>query len=65
MSYHVFHRTWWKRNKNYPGGREPSIGRKTTIARVDTEAEALSIAKVWNANHEPGFLSRKAEFQSG
>jgi len=61
--YRVFHRTWWRRNPAYPGGREPGAGRKTTIATNCTEAEARSICQVWNANHNPGTLSRKAEYE--
>jgi hypothetical protein len=62
--YHVFTRTWWKRNPSYPGGREPGAGRKTTLARnVQTEAEARAICKRYNDANDPGFLSRKAEYQ--
>lgn len=65
MAYRVFHRTWWRKNPAYPGGREPGAGRKTTIcARVETEEEARSICKVWNASHDPGPLSHKAEYES-
>ena len=64
MSYKVFIRNWWKRNPDYPGGREPHAGRKHTLhKRIATEAEAREICKVYNANHEPGFLSRKAEYE--
>ncbi len=65
MSYRVFTRTWWKNNPDWPNGLEPcASGRKTTIQkRVATYDEARSICQVWNANHEPGRLSRKAEFE--
>ena len=64
MSYKVFVRNWWKRNPDHPGGREPHAGRKTTInKRITTEEEARSICQRYNASHEPGFLSRKAEFE--
>ena len=63
--YKVYHRTWWTNNPSWPNGLEPGAGRKTTIrARVDTIEQARDIAQVWNANHEPGRLSRKAEFES-
>lgn len=63
--YRVFVRNWWKRNKDYPGGRKPCAGRKTTIqAKVETVDEARTICKQYNDTHEPGFLSRKAEFES-
>jgi hypothetical protein len=62
--FHVFTRTWWKRNPNYPGGREPGVGRKTTLARnVTTAEEARAICQRYNETHAPGFLSRKAEYQ--
>jgi hypothetical protein len=64
MSYRVFTRTWWRRNAAWPEGREPGAGRKTTIAaRVETETDARAICTRYNASHEPGFLSRKAEYE--
>lgn len=64
MSYRVFTRTWWKRNPAWPGGREPNAGRKHTIARrVETETEARVICQRYNDTHDPGFLSRKAEYE--
>ena len=60
----VFHRTWYKRNPTWPNGLEPCAGRKTIIARHVTWAEARSLCEVWNKNHSPGRLSRKAEFQA-
>lgn len=63
MSYHVFHRVWWRENKDWPNGLEPHLGRKTTIRkRVATEAEAQQICREWNATHDPGKFSRKAEY---
>jgi hypothetical protein len=62
--YHVFTRTWWRHNPAYPNGREPGAGRKTTLRRnVATEAEARAICQQYNATHNPGPLSRKAEYQ--
>ncbi len=59
----VFHRTWWRDNPNYPNGLEPSIGVSYVIKhRVETEDEARAICKEWNNSHEPGRLSRKAEY---
>ena len=64
MSFTVFVRNWWRENKAWPGGREPeSNARRTVIARnIKTEDEAREIARAYNKSHEPGFLSRKAEF---
>jgi len=62
--YRVFTRTWWRNNKDYPNGLEPCAGRKTTIRKgIKTEEEARSICKVYNACHDPGRLSRKAEYE--
>ena len=62
-SYRAFHRTWWRRNPAYPGGREPGAGRKTTIATHLTEDEAQRVCRQYNETHNPGFLSRKAEYE--
>ena len=62
--FFVFHRTWWKRNRNWPNGLEPSAGRKHAIGFATTEAAAQDMCRVWSANNAPGKLSRKAEFQS-
>ena len=64
MTYRVFVRNWWKRNPDWPNGLEPNPrARKTTIAaRVATEEEARAICKRWNETHDPGRLSRKAEY---
>jgi hypothetical protein len=60
--YSVFTRTWWIDNPAYPNGLEPSAGLKTYLRRdLKTEEEARAIAKEYNATHEPGRLSRKAE----
>lgn len=62
--YRVFSRTWWRANPSWPGGREPGAGRKTTIQRnVQDEETARAICKRWNASHNPGKLSRKAEYE--
>jgi hypothetical protein len=61
--YRVFTRTWWKRNPAWPHGREPQPGRKHTIARGVSFEEARAICQRYNATHDPGFLSRKAEFE--
>ena len=63
-TYRVFTRTWWRNNPAWPKGLEPCPGRQTTIAKNCTYDEARSIAQVWNLNHKPGRLSRKAEFTS-
>ncbi len=62
--YNVFTRTWWKRNPAWPGGREPSAGRKTYLRKHVTYADAREICRQYNETHEPGFLSRKAEFET-
>ena len=63
--YVIFHRTWWKHNSSWPGGREPGVGPATLIGRANTEEEAIEMCKTWNESHTPGQLSRKAEFTIG
>ena len=62
--YRIFTRTWWRNNPNWPDGLEPHAGRKTTIGYANTEEEARSICKRYNDIHNPGRLSRKAEYMS-
>lgn len=62
--YDVFVRTWWKRNPAWPGGREPGAGKKRMIAKRVTESEARRICAEYNSTHNPGFLSKKAEYQA-
>lgn len=62
--YNVFHRTWWKRNPNWPDGLEPGAARKTYIARHVIREDALRICDEYNSTHKPGKLSRKAEFET-
>lgn len=61
--YQVFIRNWWTENPDYPNGLEPRPGRKTIIDEVSTIEEAREIAQDYNATHDPGRLSRKAEFE--
>ena len=63
MRFHVFHRTWWRVNSAWPNGLEPSAGKRSTIGYAKTEEEARSMCKVWCANHAPGKLSDKAEYE--
>ena len=61
--YKVFTRTWWRNNPEYPNGLEPHAGKRTMINIASTEEEARAICKMWNAEHKPGRLSRKAEYE--
>lgn len=62
--YDVFVRDWWKKNPEWPNGREPCAGPKHYLhRRVKTEEEARRICKEYNASHDPGPMSRKAEFE--
>lgn len=63
MSYTVFHRTWWKRNPDWPDGREPGVGKRYFIAKVWNEEEARQLCREWNQSHDPGLLSDKAEYE--
>jgi hypothetical protein len=63
--YKVFIRTWWKSNKDWPNGLEPFAGKSRTIARnIANENEAREIAQKWNAEHDAGRYSLKAEYDS-
>lgn len=65
MSYRVFTRTWWRANPKWPGGREPGAGKRSYRGHPShlTYSEAQNYCQEWNKNHDPGFLSRKAEFE--
>lgn len=65
MSYRVFTSTWW--HYEYRDGKRVRVpgssGRKHTLeACVATEKEAVAMCRNWNATHDPGPLSRKAEY---
>lgn len=63
--YRVFVRDWWKPNPKWPNGREPdSSGIRRTLAEdVETIDEARELCEEYNSTHDPGPLSRKAEFE--
>ena len=62
VMYKVFHRTWWRENKDWPNGLEPHIGKSHYICKVRTEGEAIDACQAWNANHDAGRYSDKAEY---
>jgi len=65
MAYEVKCRNWWKRNSDWPDGREPCAtpwDQCRTIHRCNTEKEAQDYCQEYNRTHKPGFLSRKAEY---
>ena len=59
--YNVFVRTWWKIEN---GKQVFHPGRKTFLAKKVSWETARLICKEYNETHNPGKLSRKAEFQS-
>jgi hypothetical protein len=61
--YDVFVRTWWRLNPSWPDGLEPCPGKKRYIARHVTREDALGVCEQYNSTHEPGRLSKKAEFE--
>ncbi len=61
--YNVFVRTWWINNPEWPNGLEPGAGKRRYIRRHVTEADARAICKQYNDTHEPGRLSKKAEYE--
>lgn len=61
MSYTVFVRNWWRIEN---GKRVPDPGaRRHTLGTFDTEDEARAACAEYRAEHEPGELSRKAEYE--
>jgi hypothetical protein len=64
MKYRVFHRTWWTVNPAWPDGREPGAGKKYDIGFAGSEKLARSMCARYNATHEPGPLSDKAEYET-
>lgn len=63
MAFHVFHRTWWKENPEWPNGLEPSAGVRYHIEFVDQESEAQAICRQYNDTHDKGRLSNMAEYE--
>ena len=61
----VFVRNWWRWVAGPRGIRRrvPHPGRQTTIGRHLTYDEARRVAREYNESHDPGPLSRKAEFE--
>lgn len=63
--FNVFVRTWWKDNPAWPNGLEPCPGEKHYLKRrVDDEETARELCQEYNDAHEPGRLSKKAEYES-
>lgn len=62
--YVIFHRRWWKANPSWPDGLEPGASRPQFIKEVVGDLEtARAACREWNAAHDPGRFSDKAEFQ--
>ena len=63
-NYKVFKRTWWKYNKDYPNGLEPSAGPKKHVCYFNTEEEARNFCMHNNKNNLPAnnTLSLKYEY---
>ena len=60
--YKIFTRNWWRKEK---GQLVPDPGaRWKTLGYAATEEEARAMCKEYNDNHNPGELSRKAEYTS-
>ena len=62
-NYKIFVRKWWKDDPKWPSELAPDSGaRKTTLGYASTEMEAREFCREWNNSHNPGKLSRKAEY---
>ena len=62
--YIIFTRTWYKPNSAYPDGLEPHAGNKNFLDYAATEDGAKRIAQEYNATHQPGKLSKMAEYKT-
>ncbi len=63
--YRCFTRTWWIPNPSWPDGREPGPGKKSYNRHpknLSWEA-ASAYCQQFNATHDPGPMSWKAEFE--
>lgn len=56
--FEVFHRTWWQA----PG--VPGVGESHHIGWAQTEARARYLCRRWNASHDAGPLSDRAEYSA-
>lgn len=61
--YNVFVRDWWQPNPAWPDGREPGAGPKTYLLKHVVYEDARERCKEYNDSHDPGPMSRKAEFE--
>lgn len=61
--FKIYHRTWWKHNKQWPNGLEPCIGKSHFIGKCYDEKTARTLCQQWNDNNESGELSDKAEYE--
>ena len=67
-TFDVFVRDWWrpadKGEAGWPDGRVPYPGApKRYMARGVNEQEARDLCAKYRAAHEPGLMSRKAEYE--
>ena len=60
--YVIFARNWWKENPRTKRLESDPSARKTNLGYASTEAEAREFCREWNNSHNPGKLSRKAEY---
>lgn len=67
MSYSIFWRTWWRKNRSWPNGLEPEPGKRHYVATAETIGEARALCKQYQSEH--GFtaeqlrLGAKFEFE--
>ena len=62
--FRVFVRTWYVRDDSAPLERRPGAGKKHYIGTAETEEEAREMCRAYNDSRDPGWLSRKAEYES-
>lgn len=63
-TFDVFVRDWWRAPTRGEVGRQPGPGPRRYIARGVSWSEARELCADYNASHDPGPYSRKAEFEA-
>ena len=65
--YEIRVRDWWIENPSWPDGLEPCAqpwDSAWKLGEADTEEEARTMCREYNDSHDPGRLSRKAEYST-
>lgn len=61
--FDVFVRDWWRKDQSGRIVPFPGAPREYLARDVETEAEAREMCREYNDENEPGWQSRKAEYE--